>query len=508
VAETDGSPRVARDDGGAPLGLILAFVGACAIEKAFAIVFTGFNDDEAYTVVISRVLALSYFDHPPLHQWILHGFAALFGEGKIARAPFWFINIATSGALFGLTRRLFGRDAALWAIFAFNATPYFLLLPDGFIMPDAPLLMFLAFAGWGIAEILYGPPGREGGPWLGVGLALGAAGLSKYSAIFAPVGLLGFFAFSPRHRRWLADPRPYVAAALALVVFSPALIWNAENHWVSFAFQSNRAAAGVSLGVKAWAAVAEGLGAQIALLSPWVAVPVVAGLIRATRRGADSGERFALWLAAPPLVLFALIPLLGQRAIPHWFNSGWLFAFPLAGAWLAERSNAGLRAWSRAAAGLAVVIVALYLPAVIIGPARLLAFAPSGARDPTRFSYDWRVDSKLAPPPDVVVVDNWRVGGRIGVALGPGVAIHAFTSDPRGFAFMPDAAGDLGADALIVLPGPRAPELAELSGYFENVDPPRDIAIGRGDGAERWLTVARAHRLLRPYPLPYGPAKR
>jgi hypothetical protein len=496
----------------APARFILGFVCACALYKAIAMFATGFDDDEAYTLVISRTLALSYFDHPPLHQWILHGWVALFGETHGARAPFLAMNIATTGALFGLTRRLFGRDAALWAIFAFNATPYFLVLPDGFITPDAPLLLFLVLAAWGIAEILYRPAGRDWRPWLAAGLAFGAAGLAKYTAILAPIGLFGFFVFSPRHRHWLADPRPYLGAALALLLFSPAVIWNAENHWVSFAFQSSRAATGLDLQGRAWEAIAAGLGAQVALLSPWIGAPMLAGLAGATRTDADGGARLLLWLAAPPLLLFALLPLIGQRAIPHWFNSGWIFAFPLAGAWLAARGEQATRIWSRACAGLAVLTAALYLPAVIVGPARLLAFAPSGARDPTRFSYDWRnLDAAAArdiKASDFVVVDNWRVGGRIGVALGPKIPICAFTSDPRGFAFRCDPSEYLGRDALIVTPADDSAALNRLSAYFESVDPARYIRVGRGDGAERRLSLVRAHVLVRPYPLPYGPAKR
>lgn len=496
----------------APAKFILAFVAACAIEKAVAMFVTGFNDDEAYTLVIARTLALSYFDHPPLHQWVLHGFVALFGEGRWARAPFWLMVVATSGALYGLTRRLFGGEAALWAIFAFNATAYFLVLPDGFIMPDTPLLLGLALGAWAIAEILFGPPGRETLLWLLAGLALGAAGLSKYSAIFAPIGLLGFFVGSPRHRHWLWDFRPYLGAAVALLVFSPALVWNAQNHWVSFAFQSNRAAAALSFDAKAWAAVASGVGAQIALLSPWVGAPLVLSMARATRADADSGERFLLWLAAPPLILFALMPLLGQRAIPHWFNSGWLFAFPLTGFWLSARGEAWLRRWSRLSAALAAAVVVLYLAAITIGPSRIVPFAFSGARDPTRFSYDWPSvgaapawRSPGAAPPDFVVVDNWRVGGRVGVALGPTVPICAFTSDPRGFAFQCDPSAHLGHDALIVLPRENAAtELPALARYFERVDAPEEFAIGRGGEAERMLTLARARVLTRAYPLPYG----
>ena len=300
--------RFARNDGAhpSPARIILAFVAICAIEKGVAMLATGFNDDEAYTLVISRTLALSYFDHPPLHQWILHGFVALFGESRWARAPFWLMIVTINWPLFGLTRRLFGVEAALWALFAFNATPYFLVLPDGFIMPDMPLLLFLAVAGWAIAEILFAPPGGRRSAaalWSIAGLALGCAGLAKYSAIFAPVGLLGFFLGSPRHRHWLWDFRPWLGAGLALLVFAPALVWNMQNHWVSFAFQSNRAVPGLAFDGKAWTAVAAGLGTQVALISPWVGAPLLLALARGLRARADGGERFLLWLTTPPVLL-------------------------------------------------------------------------------------------------------------------------------------------------------------------------------------------------------------
>ena len=109
----------------APATIILAFIGACAIAKLFAVRVTGFTGDEAYTVVISRSFQLSYFDHPPLHQWIVHGFSALFGEGWWLCIPFLAMAEAINLPLYGLTRRLFGRDAALWALFGFNATAYF-----------------------------------------------------------------------------------------------------------------------------------------------------------------------------------------------------------------------------------------------------------------------------------------------------------------------------------------------------------------------------------------------
>lgn len=52
----------------APLRPILAFVAATLLARLFANFATGFCDDEAYVVAISQTLALSYFDHPPLHH--------------------------------------------------------------------------------------------------------------------------------------------------------------------------------------------------------------------------------------------------------------------------------------------------------------------------------------------------------------------------------------------------------------------------------------------------------
>ena len=169
-------------------------------------------------------------------------FAAVFGEGRLDRLPFLAINLLTGSAPFGLARRLFGAYAGWWTVFAFNACLHFLLLPEGYILPDQPLLLCLALVAWVIAEILYGPPGREAWLWALAGVSLGLAGLSKYSAAFAPLGLFGFFLLSPPHRRWLADPRPYVGAALGLACFAPALVWNAEHGWISFSFQAGRVA--------------------------------------------------------------------------------------------------------------------------------------------------------------------------------------------------------------------------------------------------------------------------
>jgi hypothetical protein len=510
--------RPAADQTPAAESLILAFVAACALMRAFAMVTTGFKGDEAYTLVISRTLALSYFDHPPLHQWLLHGFVALFGESRWARAPFWAMIVAANVPMYGLTRRLFGRSAAYWSLFAFNAATYTLVLPDGYLVPDMPLQLFLLSAAWAMAEILFGPvrsAGRTVALWLAVGVALGLAGLSKYSAAFAPLGFLGFLLGSPKHRRWLWDPRPYLAALAALAIFSPAIIWNHQNGWLSFSFQASRAAPHrLSFDVKSFGRLLGDLGTQIAMLSPWVGVPVVLALARAARtRDADSGERFLLWLVAPPLALFLLMPLFGHGVLPHWFASAWLFAFPLVGEWLSEKSGAWLQIWGRWTAALTATTLVVYILAVNYGVFWLMSMLPADARDPTELTYDWQDISQTPawaalgrPAPAFVVVDNWRFGGKVGEGLGPKIPVCALSGDPREFAFTCDTAKWIGKDAaIIVLKRESDSRLEALAPYFTQIDAAQEFAVGRRDRAEQTFVMARGRALTRPFAFPYGP---
>jgi hypothetical protein len=495
---------------------IFAFVAACALLKLFAAWATGFAGDESYTIVIARTLALSYFDHPPLHQWIVHGSATLLGEAWWLRVPFVLMAVAINVPLYGVTRRLFGVNAALWALFSFNAAPYFMAWPDGVIVPDVPLFLSLAGASWVTTEILFGPPRGKAAYWLlwlVAGLAFGCAGLSKYSAVFMPIGLLCFLAGSPRHRRWILRPEPYAGAALAFAIFAPVIVWNYQNHWISFAFQSNRAAVGLAFHLTALRAFAEAAGAQVALLSPWVGAPLLIA-VAATLRRRDSGdrERFLLCLVAVPLLFFVLMQFLGKRTIPHWFNLAWLFAFPLLGRWLSTKPAGWLRAWAPKSAVLSAGMFAAYVAYIACGPFWPATNTHGQFRDPTQWSYNWRGLSEAtswrasgSSAPSFLVVSSWRTGGKAGIAFGPTVPVCAFAEDPREFEFVCDTRDRLGDDALIVLPKEDAEHsLRVLASYFERLGPTEEIALGRNDRPEQIVTLTRGFALLRPYQLRYG----
>ncbi len=467
----------------------------------------GFGIDESYTLAISRDLALSYFDHPPLHQWIAHFAALAFGENVGVRLPFVALFAATGWLLYRLTLDLFDARAALTALFALNAAPFFFASAGTWIVPDGPLLFSLALAALALARLFFEPDqgdGRAWRLWLLAGFGFGLAGLSKYIAALSALGLLAFLVISPKERRWLGRPAPYAAAALAALMVVPVFVWNASHGWASFAFQGSRGAA--SVGLKPLQVLEMALG-QVAYLSPWLFVPMAAAIVWALRLRRDGRLLFLICLAAPPVVLFTVTPLWGARGLPHWTMPGWFFAFPLLGAWVEARGFT-LRILKGYAAASAALLAALAAGTVAEARTGWLArYLPPGAADPTLEALDWgglRSAPLLQPPPAFVVSTRWSDAGKIALALGPRVPIFVISGDPRGWAFAPSGGDLVGRDGVLILPARDLPAARiALKPYFASLGEARPVTLLRNGAPAVELMLVPAKGLTRPLPPPY-----
>src|SRR3984957_14090275 len=314
--------------------LALGILTGVALARLLFALSIGLGIDESYTAAISRRLSLSYFDHPPLHLWIAHLAAFALGEKVAVRVVFVCLFFATGWIYYCFASRLFGCRSALIAIFALNVTPFFFASAGGWIVPDGPLLFGLAVAAWAASRQFFPQPSEEASAWQFwplVGLGLGLAGLSKYSAILTASGLVTFIVLAPGQRHWLKHPALYISAILACATITPVLLWNAQHGWASFVFQGGR---GVPNGVLRPAQSLTMVLGEVAFLSPWIFAPLVAGIVSAFRHWRDEIPLFLLCLGLPAIVLFSLTPLWGGRGQPHWTMPGWLFAFPLMGAWV------------------------------------------------------------------------------------------------------------------------------------------------------------------------------
>ncbi len=198
----------------------LVILGALALRLALA-ASIGLGTDEIYTVAVSRQLSLSYFDHPPLHQWITHAAALLLGEGRQTRLPFILLFAGTSWLIFLITRRLYGAQAGFWAVVTLNLSAFFTLSAGSWIVPDGALLFCLALAAWALARELFPLAGESPAPWtnwLVAGAAIGLAGLAKYHGALVALGAASSSRSRPGDGRNCAIPRPGPAAALAAAI--------------------------------------------------------------------------------------------------------------------------------------------------------------------------------------------------------------------------------------------------------------------------------------------------
>src|ERR1700676_2753912 len=207
---------------------ILALVALPLVAAAF----TQIAFDEAYYWMWSKSLAAGYYDHPPMVAFVIRLGTMIAGDTELGvRLISILLALPMSWAVYRAAAILFGgQRVAATAAILLNVT---LMAAVGtlIVTPDAPLLVASSFVLFFLAKVL--ETGR-GAWWLAVGAAVGMALLSKYTALFFGPAILIWLISVPRLRRWLVSPWPYLGGAVALAIFSPVILWNADHHWVSF----------------------------------------------------------------------------------------------------------------------------------------------------------------------------------------------------------------------------------------------------------------------------------
>jgi Dolichyl-phosphate-mannose-protein mannosyltransferase len=207
--------------------------------RLVAAAWTPLTFDEAYYWMWSKHLAFGYYDHPPMVAIVIRLGTAIAGDTELGvRLVSILLALPMSWATYRAASILFGgQRLAATATILLNVT---LMAAVGtlIVTPDAPLLVASSFVLFYLAKVL--ETGR-GAWWLAVGAAVGAALLSKYTAFFFGPAILIWLAGVPKLRRWLLSPWPYLGGLVALLIFSPVILWNADHHWVSFIKQIGRA---------------------------------------------------------------------------------------------------------------------------------------------------------------------------------------------------------------------------------------------------------------------------
>src|SRR5690606_16557348 len=196
--------------------------------------------DEAYYWMWGQHPGLSYFDHPPLQGWLLGLSDLVFGRSLFGLR--W-LTLATLGGIFYIfhiwAKRLAGENwqTLFWpGIVIYLASPTFGYFTS-LAFHDYLLLFLCLSSGHFFLNFLLATDAGERPKHRDLYIAaflLGLAGLTKYNAVFLGLGVFFYILAKPSLRRLLLDPQLYLAAALAIGMQAPVIIWNLANGFSSF----------------------------------------------------------------------------------------------------------------------------------------------------------------------------------------------------------------------------------------------------------------------------------
>jgi 4-amino-4-deoxy-L-arabinose transferase-like glycosyltransferase len=323
----------------------LAVAALVAALTALRVIYASVIDlrtDEAYYWTWSKENVLSFLDHPPMIAWFIRFGTAIFGDTNL--------GVRFAGILAMLVMQLLLADIVRRVTHDVRAIVLAVLMPEaalyyGLLMakvsPDVALIPFAVAMMWALIRLNESGDGRW---WLAAGVFAGLALLSKFTVVMLIPAVAAFMLVPDWRRRWLLSPYPWLAGLIAVVLFLPVLIWNAQHDWASFRFQLVRATATHGLSLRT---VADFIGLQLGLAG-FILLPVVLSAVALTAwRGYLRGDAVAVLLSTAVVVPFGYFfwKSLTLRVGDTWPMFIWPAGFAATAINIAMMQREGWAAW-------------------------------------------------------------------------------------------------------------------------------------------------------------------
>lgn len=310
-----------------PFLYLISFV---ALFRLLVAPHLGLGADEAHYLIYALNLDWSYFDHPPLVGWTQFLFTSFFGIDEFgARISAITIGIFVSAFLYRLlydidknSNLAFVGVLALHAAFIFNAL--FLML-----MPDTLLFLLIFPIIFSVIALEKNPSTKN---WFLLGLFLGLAGLSKYTAVLFILPIILYFLIKKRYHLFY-NTKILLAITLAFLLITPVLYWNIQNDWISFSYQRNHVISSDHINFKGFFTSLTG---QFFAYNPFLSLIAFYGIWRAFK--SQNNTLLLASLFGSVLFVFFTYSALYKTALPHWSALFYLLFIPLGVYYLYEKS--------------------------------------------------------------------------------------------------------------------------------------------------------------------------
>lgn len=191
--------------------------------------------------------AWGYIDHPPMVGWLIRIGTSIFGTTEFGvRIAGFVLSSLSLLAILSLHSKFFGKKGLYETFIILLLMPY-LIGAGQFISPDSGLSFF-----WSISLYLLYKAIIEDHKtsWYLLGISLGLGMDSKYTIALLAIPTIIYCITISEYRKYFTRKEPYIAALIAIILFSPIILWNIKTNFASFKFQTaNRAVAAFHFGL-------------------------------------------------------------------------------------------------------------------------------------------------------------------------------------------------------------------------------------------------------------------
>ncbi len=255
-------------------------VGLAGVVGLLLIAFAGgygYHRDELYFIAAGNHLAWSYPDQGPLTPLVAHVMNLIApGSLTVLRIPSALMMAATVLLTGLIAAELGGRRRAQLIAAACAAVASVILVVGHLLSTTTFDVLAWTLVSWLVARTIRTGEDRL---WLAAGVVAGAALLDKPLIAFLLAGIgAGLVIAGPR--RVLRTAWPWAGLLIALVIWSPWLLWQAAHGWPQLDVSSAIAHGGSGSSQPRWAL----LPFQLLLVSPVLAPVWIAGLLALARR--------------------------------------------------------------------------------------------------------------------------------------------------------------------------------------------------------------------------------
>lgn len=300
-----------------------------AITLARLFILSNFNlvPQEAYYWLYTKYPALSYFDHPPACSYTIWFFTQIFNDSEFSvRIGMLLYSIGTILFIFFLSKEYFSDNRKAFTSILFLNLTIFFNLHSIVATPDAPLLFFWSGAMYFFYKAIF--HGDKWKDWILAGVFSGFALLSKYTAVFIFLNLALFLIWEKQWKK-IFGLKFIASVVIAILVFSPVIIWNLQNQFASFLFQTSGRAKGMKrIGLNY---LFQLIASQIYELTPifFVLLFVIFFKYLTNFRTIKESEKFLICFAYPIAIVFFFISLFTLVKM-NWILPGYLSLIILA----------------------------------------------------------------------------------------------------------------------------------------------------------------------------------